>query len=651
MDLPVTHLDLETRSRADLLKVGAPRYAEDPSTEILCGSYQVSGGPLQHGTRIQGIVRAHNALFERSVLNAKTPGLNLRPEQMDCTLARACAVGLPASLEQLGKVLKVPVQKDKEGHRLMLKMCRPKKIHADGRIEWHEDPAELARLADYCDRDVESECAVDGVLPQLSLRERAVWTLDQHVNDRGFAVDLPKVRAALDAVGEARRRADRRIWELTNGAVSACTQTKKIVEWIRSRGIPCESIAKGEVPELVIRADLFDEPLVEEVITLRRATTRMFRFDKILAWACRDGRVRGAFQYHKAHTGRWAAWTQSFPRVDDPEAVSDVLDAVARWGAAKAVDYLECAHDAPLRLLSQCLRPMVVAPPGKKLIGGDFSNIEGRVAAWFARMKWKLEAFKAYDEGTGPDLYLVMAASILNIEVGEVSRLHRQSHGKVPELAAQFQGAVAAFQKMAHTQDPPVKVTNQEARRIVNLWRDKNDAIVDCWKELQDAAITAVEHRGLVVPVLGDRVRYVFDGKWLYCRLPSGRALHYASPSVRWKTHTITTDDGDEIEFNSLGVTYYGVDGGAWRPIDLYGGMQFNHIVQGFSRDLLVEAMFAVEDAGYPIVMHTHDDIICEIGASFGVPDAFSDLMRVAAERLAPGLPVSVKAWEGPRWL
>jgi len=631
--MPVVR-DIETRSGADLKKVGAHRYAEDPTTEILVDVSHGEGAP----------VIAHNAAFERSVLNAK--GAKLRPEDMDCTMARAHAVGLPGSLEQLGAVLGCPIQKDRDGHRLMLKLCKPKKVHADGRIEWHDDPAEHERLAAYCDRDVASECSVDIRLPQLSEREWRVWVLDQTINDRGFAVDLPLVRAGLLAVGEAKRRADRQMWRLTNGAVSTCNQTAKIVAWIRSHGIPCESIAKGEVEEIILRSDIFDEPLVQEVVTLRRATSRMFRFDKILAQVCRDGRVRGVFQYHKAHTGRWAGWTQSFPRVDNPEAVEGVLGLL---GGSAAIDLIELSYGPALKLLSQCLRPMIVAPAGKKLIGGDFSNIEGRVAAWFAGQQDKLEAFRAFDVGTGPDLYLLQAADILNIPFEQVDRLHRQSHGKVPSMACQYQGAVAAFQKMAHTQEPPVKVTAAEARRIVNLWRDKNEGIVESWRELQDAAIEAVQHRGMVVPALSDRVRYVADAKFLYCRLPSGRTIHYPSPSVRWKTHTIKTDDGDEIELNSFGVTFWGVDGTAWRPIDLYGGMQFNHIVQGFARDLLVEAMLMVESAGYRIV--THDDLVCEVDEDFGDAEDFGHLMELAARTMARGLPVSVKAWEGERWL
>lgn len=623
-------------------KSGVYRYAEHPSTEILC-DVSDGDGPL---------TVVHNAAFERTVLNAKG-GAHLTPEGMDCTMARALAHGLPAALFMVGKVLGLPDVKDMGGHALMMKMCRPRKVASDGTCTWWDDPKDRDALQRYCAQDVATERALHARLPALSERERRIWLLDQHINDRGVRVDVPLVRDALRAVSEAKRRADREIWRLTNGAVSTCGQTARIVAWINSRGVPCASIAKGEVEEIVLRADVMCEPVVEDVVTLRRQTSRMFRFDKILDQVCADDRLRGLLQYHKAHTGRWAGWSQSFPRIDDPERVALVIEALRAFhDAAKAIDYIDAAIGPPLETLSQSLRAMVCAPAGKKLVGGDFSNIEGRVAAWFADERWKLEAFEAQDDGTGVGLYEMTAAGILGIDVSAVDRRHRQSHGKVPELACGYQGHVGAFMKMAHTQNPPVKVTHAEASAIVTGWREKNSRIVQSWWDLQDAAIQAVEAKGAIVPVPGDRIRYVSDGKFLYCRLPSGRVVHYASPSVRWRTRTITTEDGDEIELNSRGVSYWGVEfGGRWGQIDLYGGMQFNHVVQGFSRDLLVEAMFAVEAAGYPIVLHTHDDLICEVDEDFGSADELADLMKEAASAMAPGLPVSVKGWSGERWL
>jgi hypothetical protein len=81
------------------------------------------------------------------------------------------------------------------------------------------------------------------------------------------------------------------------------------------------------------------------------------------------------------------------------------------------------------------VRGSLVAAKGKKLVIADLSNIEGRVLAWLANEAWKIEAFKAYDRGEGPDLYKVTAGRILGKDPADITKEERQSLGKVPELA------------------------------------------------------------------------------------------------------------------------------------------------------------------------------------------------------------------------
>ena len=661
---PVLHIDLETRSAADLKKVGAHRYAEDPTTSIVCGSYRFDDGPVLSWVgngppaEVVGWLQAnrpmvgHNQQFERAIIESCI-GLLIDPSAQDCTMSRAAAMGLPSSLDNLGSALKLKFQKDKAGHALMLKMCKPKTRDP---LTWHEEPADVARLSAYCDRDVETETDADHHLPPLSDRERRVWILDQRINDRGFGVDLLAVQRADAVVAAAKLRADRDLWRATNGAVKKATQAKALADWINAKGLPCTSVADGEIDDLIVGADLMEFPDVEEALRIRRNSAGAFKFEAMLRAVCSDGRIRGSLAYHGTHGGRWAGRVvqpQNFKRMDTDEEVAATqlaLEILRQYDEPEAaLDAMEMCLDMPaLEVLSLCARPMIVAKPGHILRDADFSNIEGRLNAWFAGEAWKIEAFESFDAGTGPDLYKVTAGLVLGKPTEAVSKAERQNQGKVPELACGYQGGVAAFQKMGAKYG--VSVADSHARQIVADWRAANPRITESWAELGQAAIDAVQSPGMIVPVLGNKVQYVCNGNFLWCKLPSGRIISYAAPSVGWKTKLVTIDD-EQVELNNFGLSYWGQKNGRWLKLDLYGGAQCAHIVSGTARDLLVEAMFAVEAAGYPLILTIHDELLCETPAGFGSLEEFEDIIRRSKPRWAEGLPLVSKAWENVRYV
>lgn len=690
---PVLHLDLETRSSADLKKVGAHRYAEDPSTSIILASYRFDKGPVQRwiGEDVPtdvinyvcsgGPVAGHNQQFERVLWNARiAPQLPrsyppMQPEQQDCTMSRAAAAGLPHSLDNLGNALNLAFKKDKAGHALMMKMCKPKTRDP---LTWHEEPADVVRLAAYCDQDVETECDADAHLAPLTERERQVWILDQEINDRGFAVDLPLVQACYAAVLEAQKRADTAMWKLTNGAVKKATQTKKLAEWVSARGVPCTSVADDGMDELLVAADLMADPDAEAALRLRRNSAGAFKFEAMLRCVCSDGRIRGSLQYHGTHGGRWSGRVvqpHNFKRIDTEEEGEQVLlalDLLRQFGhdAGQALDAMEMLLDLPvLEVLTLCARPMIIARPGHWLLDADFSNIEGRLNAWFAGEHWKLEAFAAYDRGEGPDLYKVTAAGILEKDVADIRKEERQENGKVPELACGYQGGYRALQKQAAKVG--LTLATGRARQIVEGWRATNPAIVESWAELQEAAIDAVRAPGMMVSCLGGKVRYLkpVEQDFLWCCLPSGRVISYAAPRLGWSTKYFTSDGemiaADEVremeaaaradldEVNNYGLTFWGQKSGRWMKLDLYGGMQCAHIVSGTARDLLVEAMFAVEAAGYPIILTVHDEKLAEVPLGFGSVEHFKATIieRIAALPWMRGLPLAVSAWGDTRYV
>ena len=688
--MTVAHLDIETRSTCDLKTAGLYRYFEDPETEVLVVRWRIGDGPVEEfnpkakplpGNPLRlfleagGVVTGHNIAFDREGWNRRIAGYvwpEITVEQTDCTMARCAALSLPQSLEQAGKALGLKIQKDVEGHRLMMKMCRPK---THDPVTWHETPEQLARLSEYCAQDVLAECAIDAAVPQLSPSEKRLWVLDQKINARGVQLDMPMVDKALAVAERAALAASERIYDLTAGAVQRTTETAKIVKWLNARGIPAESIAKGEQDELLVRADLFDDPLARQVIELRRASAKssVAKYRAMQRSVCKDGRVRGTLNFHGASTGRWAGrliQPQNLPRIGDAGADVEALrDILSHTDADEAFAACQLNFENPLDILSKALRSMLIAKPGHELVGGDYSNIEGRVNAWLAGEDWKVQAFADFDAGVGADLYVLAYAKAFGVEPESVDKFLRQQ-GKVMELALGYQGGVRAFQKMAAGYG--MVVSDERADELKVAWREAHPAIVKSWYALQDAAINAVRNPGMKVPCLDGKIIYMVKNNILWCRLPNGRPLAYVAPHIEQGKCKACGGTGDLFDKEAdafadpredcpecwgrgevkARVCFCGQNSATkkWQKNSLYGGLQCENVVQAIARDILAEGMFRLEDAGYPLVLTVHDENICEVPEGFGSPEELAELMSIVPT-WAEGLPVAVSAWKDARYV
>ena len=519
-------------------------------------------------------------------------------------------------------------------------------------------------------------------------------------------IDVESVSRCLAVVEEAIRRADDHMWWLTDGEVKKCSEAAKIVKWLVSRGIPCTSVAKGEVEEIVLMTTIMGDDTAEEVIRLRRAAakTSTAKFKAMLNSVCSDGRVRGTLAYHGAATGRWAGrimQPQNFLRFDAEELpdVMLIIELLALERAVKEiVDAIEMIIGPALESVAKCMRAMLVAAPGKKFVSGDFSNIEGRGAAWIADEQWKLAAFRAFDQGEGHDLYNLSYARSFGIDVTSMpKKSFMRQIGKVQELALGYQGSVGAYVTMGagygikprDVADTAKAATPEEewhrvsmgysdedsrgldqycwtgVKCVVNAWRAAHPKIVQAWWDLQDAAIAAAGTPGLKVPVLQGRVVYLAANGFLYCRLPSGRVIAYAMPRLvrqlvtpAKKAHDAPGIGGEIVHHPAREATYkYAVEFDAtnsytkrWEANTLYGGLQFNNIVQGLARDKLVASMFRLEAAGYPLVLTVHDENVSEVPQGFGSWQEYRDIMAMPDD-WCPDMPTAVGAWEDKRYV
>lgn len=588
------HMDFETRSACDIRASGGHAYAVHETTRPLCLAYAWSPEDIRlwkWGDALPedllnfigsgGLVAAHNSSFERSIWNMMRerffPNIPIiHPRQQICTMAKGVALGLPASLDELGEVLGLSQQKDKEGSKAMMRVCKPRKIHPDGTIEWNDSVVDLSLTYDYCKQDVRAEFAIDLALPDLSESEQDLWVLDQVINDRGLYIDLPAVMRAVDLVEMAKKKNNEEIARITNGAVSKCSEVGKMLNWLNERGIPCETFTKDDHEGVLLAARAKGDMTACRVVELRQQSskTSTSKFTRMLECVGEDNRVRGTLAYHGAATGRWAGrliQIQNLPRVDHEreggliEFVTAALHNDDYTGKSR-YEVLEMVSErGVMESLMKFIRGSIMAAPGNKLIGGDFANIEGRVNAWLAGEDWKLRAFEEYDQGTGPDLYKVAASGILGKPVTDITKAERQAVGKTAELALGYMGGVGAFVKMMGNTDPeslipPVKATVSEQeweeqkakyakatdrhglavepwaaiKTIVRKWREKHPLLTQAWRDLTDAAIDAIDNPGTAIPVYGGRSRYLYSSQegWLYCQLPSGRVMCYSAARV-----------------------------------------------------------------------------------------------------------------------
>jgi DNA polymerase len=632
----VVSIDFETRSAVDLRKTGVYKYASDPSTDIWCMAYKAPWSDdvqvwlpgdevdahLEDWIMAGGLLSAWNANFERTIWNEIMVGRYQWPrtniKQWRCTMAQASAMGLPRSLGQAAAVLGVEEQKDKTGAALMLRMARPRKVNADGSYTWWNTKDKLDALVAYCRQDVRTELSVAEVLHAMPDSERRLYQLDQRINDRGVGLDVDLVHRVKELANNASLEIDAEIQRLTKGQVKAATNAMDLTAWLNAHGIRAKSVDKQTVGRLLS----FDRlhPVIREVLKLRQngAKSSTAKYDAMLHAVNADGRMRGLLVYHGAATGRWSGrlvQPQNFPR---PQKKQDELDAIiAKLKAGEDVS----EHGAGTVLASDLLRSMLVAGDGRRLMFADYSAIEARVLAWVAGQSDLVETFRK-----GGDVYKEMASAIYNVSVDSVTDGQRQV-GKMAILGCGYGMGGKRFAEQCATMG--IRVDEDEAKRIVAVYREKNNRIAQYWRDVENDFVEMVKDAGRVGSVK--------------LPLPSGRLLTYHNPRIiqRETPWGAMRDTAQVDTLNS--VTRQ------WTSQIIWGGLLTENVVQATARDMMATAMMALELKGYNVILSVHDEIICEVPDDFGSLDEMIDIMT-QVPAWAEGCPINAEGKEGKRY-
>lgn len=346
-------LDFETRSCADLKKVGADVYSKDPSTEVLCVGFAYKDFPaavcnaygasfdmdsvgqsfiINNHLLNKSTFVAHNAAFELAIWNnvcvPKYGWPPLKPEQVICTMAMAYAMALPGSLEKAAAAVGLEETKDMAGHRNMLTVSKPKDFNPDGSPIWWEDADKFQKLYAYCKQDVVVERKLYQRLMNLSDSEREIWQLDYEINQRGVMLDVPAIKTALKIVEEEKKFLDIEIRRITGNEVATCSSVAQLTKWVEDFGVIVNGVAKNDIVELLSEEHL--PSVVREALLVRQkyAKSSTAKLQTMLDCVSSDGRVRGMFQYHGANTGRWAGRKIQLHNLPRPKMKQKDIDGV-----------------------------------------------------------------------------------------------------------------------------------------------------------------------------------------------------------------------------------------------------------------------------------------------------------------------------------
>lgn len=644
--------DTETYSDVDIGKCGSYRYIEDNSTEVLLLTYAFDDEPVKCVDLACGdtwpeeflaayddpdtLLVAHNCSgFEWPLFNRFLHPLP--PERYFDTMHLAAQCGLPQSLGAAGEALGLPEDqaKIKDGRALIRFFCTPcKPTKTNGMRERNlpeHDPEKWARFREYAIRDVDAMRTIFHLLEQWSPNadERRFWALDARINAHGVRIDR---KLATNAVLMDTKNKE----ELTAEAVALTgmenpKSVSQIKNWLFDQeGKEFPSLNKKVLADVIPALKSEDAKHFMALRTeLSKSSTAKYNA-MLRAMSPKDDHVRGCFRFYGANrTGRFAGALVQFQNLsknydEDIDGMRDLVKG-GHYTALKAL------YGGVADPLSQLVRTAIIPEEGHKILVADFSAIEARVTAWFASEDWKLKAFRE-----GQDIYCATASQMFHVPVVKhgVNGELRQK-GKVAELACGYGGGVNALKAFGADK---MGMTDEEMQDVVDKWRDSNANVAAWWKSIENAAIRAVVRQTTTVDKIG-KIAFSFEKGVLFMTLPSGRRLAYWGAAY------------DESRFHPgrKTLSYMGVNQQTkkWGRVETWGGKLVENAVQATARDVLREAMFALDERGYQVIAHVHDE--CIVTEPIASGRTYEDMAKTMCPDIpwATGLPLEAAGYDG----
>lgn len=668
------HLDYETRSRCDIKKCGAFKYAEDPSTEILCAAiarndeepllwvnpkfafddlFTCRSSPgaeelMREMCASAEPVYAHNAQFEHAITN-HCPNFPFKVDirRWRCTAAMSRRAAIPASLEKAAETLGLLQQKDSKGKTLIRKFSIPQKKD-DRFIEPIAKQEDFIAFCEYCLQDVRVEQGIYKALKHFELTGDILeaFLADLAINARGMPVNIPALRHAKSLIDAYEARLTEEFRGLTGFNP---TQRDVLLKWLKENGYPGDNLRADTLDEQLESAEFDPSSLLGRVLTIKKhlSFASIKKVGAMIECACEDGRVRGTLQFYGASTGRASGrliQPQNFKR----PTIADTDASYADICAGKSEEHIELFHGPLLEVIGSSIRHFIHDPEGP-IFDVDFSAIEARVSAWLAGEEWKLEVFRTHGK-----IYEATICRMTGMPLQEMldyAKEHGKHHpdrfkGKVSELALTYQGGKNALIAMGAIE---MGLKEEELEGIVEQWREANSNIVKLWHACDRAAKNAVTNFGTRYQVgkLSFFCATTAGARYLFMKLPSGRRISYRDPKIEEtvsrdkKTNEIETWSNGNIKTRQT-LSYWGQIPGkvTWGRCAIYGGMWVENASQAIAAELLNNGIVKAEKKGIHVASMIHDQCLAYKRGDFTIQDLCDCLTDLPV--WADGLPIAV---------
>lgn len=585
--------------------VGLYKYAEHPDTRVMCSSVVIFNSKfeiirqeckpgLPDPSFFEGldlskhILIAHNANFERVMLRDWTDKIFKGKDNWFCTSSYAAQMGLPRKLGTVSLLLDLAQKKDIEkGDRVV---GRLKEVAATKETSAHIlcDLEYMRELIEYCLQDTLTTFELFKTLlaiqpfPKI---EQKIYKLDQKINDRGFLIDYDTTLYIRDLVTNYNEKLNEQIQEMSEGKIKRISQYKILGELLENEGVKLPNFQKTTIDAALKQDDLTKRAFKLLSLKACGVQTSVKKYDALIRYACSDHRLRGLYIYYGAHTGRWSGvgpQPQNFPKLATKEGKPFTLTQFLE--EAKRPEFnINFLNDA-----GSVSRYMLIPKKGKLLHVVDYANIEPRLLFWLTNCQQGLDDLKS-------DIYLKMASDIYGEPVTNKSD-PRRFVGKVAVIAFGYGLQAKTFCSTCEDEYGLKGITLKFAEKMVQTYAKRFPEVKQAWYGTLKAAITALHNNTIEYGKMG----FTLEKDYLCFHLPSGSTIRYFKPlydfsptsAKEWKQLTYIFKYGNRVS--------------------THGGKIIENAIQRLARDVFAQGLLNLDKAGFNIVLHTHDEIVCE---------------------------------------